>query len=87
VEAQPGKPWKSSHCSLSSTEVEWMKSDGEVDKLLNIQLPIACTEYPTVSKLHQLESSASLRILHIPSKTVCKLEEKNYEQEGASHSR
>jgi len=44
-------------------------------------LPIPCAEDPAVSKLHHPESSASLQILHIPSKTVCKLEEKNYEQE------
>jgi hypothetical protein len=65
----------------SSTEVEWRKSDGEADKLLYIHLPIPCAEYPTVSKLHHPESSASLQILYIPSKTVCKLEGKNYEQE------
>ncbi len=81
MKVQPGKPWKSSHFSLSSTEVEWRKSDGEADKLLYIQLPIPCAEYPTVSKLYHPESSASLQILHIPSKTVRELEEKNYEQE------
>jgi hypothetical protein len=34
-----------------------------------------------VSKLYHPESSASLQILHIPSKTVRELEEENYEQE------